>query len=76
MYVANNGSGSLMLSFMHKDGVESYSLVAWGQSADPKSPHYVDQSEKLYSKRAMKPTWFKKEDLMQHIESERVLSMP
>ena len=59
-YVAFNGSGTLMLSFLHKDGIESYSLVAWGQSADPESPHYVDQSEKLYANRKMKPTWFKK----------------
>ena len=75
-YVAFNGSGSMMLSFLHKDGIESYSLVAWGQSGDPASPHYVDQSEKLYSPRKFKPTWFKKDDLMQHVESQKVLMVP
>jgi len=75
-YVAYNGSGFLMLSFLHKEGIESYSLVAWGQSGNPDSPHYVDQSEKLYANRQMKPTWFKKEDLLQNLESERVFDLP
>jgi len=75
-YVAYNGSGSLMISFLHKDGIESYSLVAWGQSGDPNSPHYVDQSEKLYSPRKMKPTWFKKEELFKNVESEKTLNLP
>lgn len=75
-YVAFNGSGTLMLSFLHNDGIESYSLVAWGQSADPESPHYVDQSEKLYANRKMKPTWFKKEDLLKNVESEKVIEIP
>ncbi len=75
-YVAYNGSGSLMISFLHKEGIESYSLVAWGQSADPNSSHYVDQSEKLYANRRMKPTWFKKEDLLQNVESEKVIVIP
>ena len=75
-YIAFNGSGSLMISFLHKDGIESYSLVAWGQNGDPNSPHYVDQSEKLYSERKMKPTWFKKEDLLENVESEKTLDVP
>lgn len=75
-YVAYNGSGTLMLSFLHKEGIESYSLVAWGQSANPESPHYVDQSEKLYSPRKWKPTFFKKEDLLNNLESEKVLTIP
>ena len=75
-YVGYNGSGTMMVSFLHKDGIESYSLVAWGESGDPNSPHYVDQSEKLYSNRRMKPTWFKKEDLLKNLESEKVINIP
>jgi acyl-homoserine-lactone acylase len=75
-YVAFNGSGTVMLSFLHKEGIESYSLVAWGQSGDPNSPHYVDQSEQLYSPRKFKPTWFRKEDLLPHVESQEVLTIP
>ncbi|HOH42244.1 MAG TPA: penicillin acylase family protein, partial [Candidatus Hydrogenedentes bacterium] len=74
--VGHNGSGSLMIAFLHKDGIESHSLVAWGQSADPESPHYVDQSEKLYSPRKLKPTWFTKEELMEHLESTRTITVP
>lgn len=75
-YVGYNGSGTLMISFLHEDGIESYSLVAWGQSADPNSPHYVDQSEKLYANRKMKPTWFKKEDLLKNLESKKIITIP
>jgi acyl-homoserine lactone acylase PvdQ len=75
-YVGFNGSGTLMISFLHKDGVESYSLVAWGQSGDPGSPHYVDQSERLYSLRKVKSTWFKKEDLLKNLESQKELMAP
>ena len=75
-YVGYNGSGTMMISFLHKDGIESYSLVAWGQSADPNSPHYVDQSEKLYAYRRLKPTWFKREDLLKNLESEKAIGIP
>jgi acyl-homoserine lactone acylase PvdQ len=72
-YVGNAGSSSVLLSFLHPNGIQSYSLVNWGQSSDPSSPHYVDQAEKLYAERKFKPTWFKKEELMQHLESEETL---
>lgn len=73
-FVARKGSSTIMLSFLNKSGVDSYSLVVWGQSADPKSPHHVDQAEKLYAQRKFKPTWFKKEDLLKHVESEKKLT--
>ena len=65
-----------LLMFFHKDGVESYICIPWGQSADPESPHYMDQGEKLYSKLKMKPNWWKKEDLMPHVESTTELTVP
>jgi len=74
-FIANNGSGTMLIAFLHPDGVESYTLVSWGQSADPQSPHHTDQAEKLYGSRELKPTWFKKEDLMEHLESEKVLTI-
>ena len=74
--VAYMGSMSMMLSFMHKDGIESYSCVVWGQSGDPESPHYVDQAERLYAQRRFKPTWFDKKDLLEHVESEKTLTIP
>lgn len=74
-YVANSGSMSAMLMFFHEAGIDSYTCTPWGQSADPASPHHVDQARELYSKRRMKPTWFRKEDMLQHQESEKVLTV-
>ena len=72
-YIANNGSMAMQLMFFHKDGIECYSCIPWGQSADPKSPHFMDQGEKLYSQGVMKPTWWDKSELMHHVESETKL---
>ena len=66
----------MMLMFFHKDGIESYTCTPWGQSADPESPHFMDQGEKLYSKARMKPTWWKKADLMKNVESSVTLNVP
>jgi acyl-homoserine-lactone acylase len=74
-YVAMNGSMAMILMFFHKDGVRSYTCTPWGQSADPKSPHYMDQGEKLYSKRQMKPTWWSEAELTKHVESKTVLEI-
>ena len=67
---------AVILMFFSPDGVESFTCTPWGQSAHPDSPHYVDQAEKLYSKREMKPTWWKKSDLLEHVESEKTFSWP
>ncbi|MCC6145391.1 MAG: penicillin acylase family protein [Candidatus Hydrogenedentes bacterium] len=72
-FVGNDGSSSTMIMFLHAEGIESYSVLNWGQSGDPESPHYVDQAEQLYAERGFKPTWFAKEELLQHVESKRVL---
>jgi acyl-homoserine lactone acylase PvdQ len=60
---------------MYEDGIESYSITNWGQSGNPDSPHYVDQAEKLYAERTFKPTWFKKEELLRHVESTKTLQV-
>ncbi|MEX2285959.1 MAG: penicillin acylase family protein [Planctomycetaceae bacterium] len=75
-YIANSGSMATLLMFFHKDGIESMSCTQWGQSGDPKSPHYMDQGEKLYSKLRMKPNWWTKEELMLNVESQIELVMP
>jgi acyl-homoserine lactone acylase PvdQ len=72
-YIGHGGSSTLLLSFLHPAGIESYSLVNWGESGDPGSPHYVDQAEKLYADRKFKPTWFRKEELKGHVESQKAL---
>ena len=53
--------------------IQSVSVLPWGQSDDPDSPHYMDQGEELFSRRKLKPTWFEFDELQEHIESEIVL---
>lgn len=72
-FLGRSGSMTLMLMFFHKDGIESHSCHVYGVSGDPQSPHYVDQAEKLYSQRKFKPTFWKKEDLLKNVESEKTL---
>ena len=75
-FIANSGSMAMILMFFDKEGVRSLTCTPWGQSGHPDSPHYVDQAEKLYSKREMKPTWTKPADLAEHTESTRQLPYP
>lgn len=72
-YVAHKGSMAMLLMFMHKDGIESYSCIPWGQSADPTSPHYMDQGKALFTERTFKPVYQTKEALMPHVTSEVTL---
>ena len=53
--------------------VTAYSAVPYGQSERPESPHFCDQADELFSKCRLKPTWFQKADLLQHLESELTL---
>ncbi len=73
-HTAVNGTMAMILMFFHEDGIESMTCTSWGQSAHEDSPHYLDQSEKLYSKRGLKPTWWNKDDLSPHIKSTQVLT--
>lgn len=75
-FVAFKGSMAMILMFFHPDGIESYSACAWGQSGRPESKHYVDQAEQLFSKRRLKPTFWKKEDLLANLESQKTLETP
>jgi len=67
--VAAGGQSCPMLVVL-KNPIESYSILPWGISDDPESPHYDDQME-LFSQRRMKPVWFNRDELKSHIASER-----
>jgi len=75
-FVADNGSGAMILMFFGTNGVRSFTCTPWGQSGHAGSPHHVDQAEHLFSKRRMKPTWWRPEELQEHTESTRRFSRP
>jgi acyl-homoserine-lactone acylase len=47
--------------------VRARSLLVFGESADPKSPHFFDQAE-LYSTKQYKPAWFELKEIKRHLE--------
>ena len=55
--------------------IKSYIYIPLGQSDDPSSAHFSDQAEKLFSVRALKPSWWTPEELQGNIESRTVLEV-
>ncbi|REK11162.1 MAG: hypothetical protein DWQ37_14610 [Planctomycetota bacterium] len=49
------------------DKVNASTILQFGTSSDPESPHYMDQAE-LYSKRQFKPAWFEWSDVLAHAQ--------
>ncbi len=45
----------------------AYSIVAYSQTDDPRSPHHNDQSA-LFASEKWKPAWFTEEDIAKHLE--------
>jgi acyl-homoserine lactone acylase PvdQ len=67
------GSQALRL-VQFTDPIRSFTLHPWGQSHDPRSPHHDDQSA-LAAEPRLKPTWFERSELMENLESARVLEV-
>lgn len=49
--------------------IQSWTQPPIGQSDRPDSPHYRDQAEQLFSPGRLKPTWYRKEELLGHVKS-------
>lgn len=47
--------------------VKAMSILQFGESSDPKSPHFFDQAQ-LYSRQRFKPAWFEWKDVLAHTE--------
>ena len=63
----NDGWGHLMI-VMEGEPKEIWSLLPYGESEDPSSPHYNDQA-KLHSRREIKQFWFSPQQIRDHTES-------
>jgi acyl-homoserine-lactone acylase len=65
-YVAVGGD-SYVLAVEFTSPPTAYSVVAYSESDDPKSPHLNDQSA-LFAQEKWKPAWFTEEDIARHLE--------
>ncbi len=68
-YVVNYGTSFIMTLAFGEDGPEATAFVTYGQSEDPESPHYTDQTE-LFSQKAWRPILFAEEDILDDPELE------
>jgi acyl-homoserine-lactone acylase len=53
------------------DPIQAWSIVPYGQSRRPESPHYADQA-RLYSESQMRPAWHTWSQLRDHVSSVKV----
>src|SRR5579884_3244498 len=63
----NDGWGHIMV-VVESEPKEIWSLLPYGESEDPRSPHYNDLA-KLHSKRQLKRFWFTPQEILAHTES-------
>jgi acyl-homoserine-lactone acylase len=70
-----SGQSCTTVVMLERGNVRSYSVVPYGQSEDPDSPHYTDQGRLLFQERKLKDSWFQCERLKGHVESEQTLTV-
>ena len=56
------------------NGIHAVSCLPFGESEHPQSKHFADQMP-LYAKAEFKPAWFDPEEIHDHAESVRVLTI-
>lgn len=62
---ANSGDGWVLAVEFGARAPRAYSILAYGQSTDPASPHYADQAA-MFARGEFKPVWFTAKDVMAH----------
>jgi acyl-homoserine-lactone acylase len=63
--VANSGDGWVLAVEFAKAGPRAFSILAYGQSNDPASPHFDDQAA-LFARGEFKPVRFTAADVLAH----------
>ena len=62
-YVINFGTSFIMALGFEDDGPRAEAFLTYGQSSDPASPHFADQT-RLFSDKAWRPILFKEADVL------------
>lgn len=60
--------GSFMGVYEFGERIKAKTVLQFGESADPNSPHYFDQAEALYSERKYKQAWFYWDEVVENTE--------
>ena len=72
--ICNSGSSFTMLVVLKKDNITAYTLLPYGESEDPSSPHYRDQLI-LKGKSRLKKVFFYLEEVEKNSETKIVLNI-
>jgi len=67
VYFCDHGSSYIFLCELG-DPIRAFSIKPFGQSGEPASPHFADQTE-LFSRNEFKPFWFSEKAVFEHLES-------
>ena len=70
-YVVNYGTSFIMTLVFGEAGPEATAFLTYGESEDPASPHYTDQTE-LFSAKSWRPVLFREADIAADPELETV----
>ncbi|MBI3836430.1 MAG: penicillin acylase family protein [Planctomycetia bacterium] len=60
--------GSFIGVYEFGDKVQASTILQFGESSHPESPHFMDQAQ-LYSKQQFKPAWYEWSDVLAHAKT-------
>ncbi|WP_349921566.1 penicillin acylase family protein [Aeromonas veronii] len=74
-YRANYGSSFVLALQFDADGPKAERFLSYGQSHDPESPHFIDQTEQ-FARQQWQPMRFTDEEIAAHQERKLTLQVP